>query len=123
MGERSRNHLLDADLHRLRHALVKKRDELLAAQHATELDQRGIGLGEIEDGDVAERMIEQESALRIAGFDATLLAEVERALGKLEDGSYGVSEDSGAPIPIERLEAMPWARRTVQEEERRHRGS
>ena len=58
-------------------------------------------------------------ALRVGGFDTALLGEVERALKKLDDGSYGVSEDSGAPIPVERLDALPWARRTAEEEERR----
>ena len=32
------------------------------------------------------------------------------ALRKIEDGSYGISEASGDPIPFERLRAVPWAR-------------
>lgn len=68
---------------------------------------------------MAEQTIEQEAALRVGGFDAELLDEVEHALKKLDDGSYGISEDSGAPIPLERLDALPWARRTAQEEDRR----
>ena len=32
------------------------------------------------------------------------------ALRKIEDGSYGISEASGDPIPFERLHAVPWAR-------------
>jgi DnaK suppressor protein len=121
MGESRTSHLSAQDVARLRAALRHKRDELIAAQHATEAEQRGLGDAESEDGDVAERMIEQEAALRIAGFDAALLLEVERALAKIDSGRYGVSEDSGAPIPLERLEVMPWARRTVQEEQRRRR--
>ena len=53
----------------------------------------------------------------------TLLADVERALQKLEDGNFGTSEDSGGPIPLERLEAVPWARRTAQEEQKKQHGS
>ncbi len=41
--------------------------------------------------------------------------EVERALAKLQDGRYGVSEKSGAPIPYARLAAVPWARTAVGE--------
>lgn len=121
MSARSASHLSATDLEHLRAALRKKRDDLVAAQRASQQDQRGIGERETEDGDVAERMIEQEAALRIAAFDASLLGEVERALEKIDRGGYGVSEDSGAPIPFERLAAVPWARRTAQEEERLQR--
>jgi DnaK suppressor protein len=112
-------HLSNRDLARLRARLEQKRTELLAAERASRREGRGISDDSIEDGDVAERMIEQEGALRTAGFDRALLDDVERAIAKLEAGSYGASEDSGVPIPLERLEALPWARRTAAEEERR----
>ena len=50
------------------------------------------------------------------------LAAVERAEQRLREGSYGVSIESGQPIPDARLEAVPTAERTVEEEERRERG-
>ena len=46
------------------------------------------------------------------------LAAVERADQRLEDGTYGLSVESGEPIPDARLEALPTAERTVEEEER-----
>src|SRR3954471_5104024 len=46
------------------------------------------------------------------------LAAVERAEGRLADGKYGLSVESGDPIPDGRLEALPTAERTVAEEER-----
>lgn len=46
------------------------------------------------------------------------LAAVERAEARLADGTYGRSIDSGEPIPDGRLEALPTAERTVEEEER-----
>ena len=46
------------------------------------------------------------------------LAAVERAEQRLEDGTYGLSVESGEPIPDGRLEALPTAERTVEEEER-----
>jgi RNA polymerase-binding transcription factor DksA len=52
-----------------------------------------------------------------ASHDRALLAEVERALAKLQTGRYGTSEASGEPIGLRRLEAVPWARYTVDEEE------
>lgn len=44
------------------------------------------------------------------------LAALERAEQRLADGTYGLSVDSGEPIPDERLEAFPLAERTVEEE-------
>jgi DnaK suppressor protein len=46
------------------------------------------------------------------------LAAVERAEARLAHGTYGLSIDSGEPIPDARLEALPTAERTVEEEER-----
>jgi DnaK suppressor protein len=45
------------------------------------------------------------------------LAAVERAEDRLRRGRYGLSVESGVPIPDERLEALPTAERTVAEEE------
>jgi DnaK suppressor protein len=46
------------------------------------------------------------------------LEALERAEARLAEGTYGVSIESGEPIPDERLEAYPLAERTVEEERR-----
>ncbi|MBN9387627.1 MAG: hypothetical protein J0I20_06200 [Chloroflexi bacterium] len=43
------------------------------------------------------------------------LEEISKALGRIESGTYGLSEISGKPIPLERLELLPWASRLVEE--------
>jgi DnaK suppressor protein len=50
------------------------------------------------------------------------LAAVERAERRLADGTYGLSIDSGKPIPDARLEAVPTAERTVEEQAAWERG-
>ena len=47
------------------------------------------------------------------------LAAIERAEERLAQGTYGLSVESGEPIPDPRLEAIPWAERTAEEEKRR----
>ena len=47
------------------------------------------------------------------------LAAVERAEARLAEGTYGLSIESGEPIPDERLEALPTAERTAEEEARK----
>jgi DnaK suppressor protein len=49
----------------------------------------------------------------------TELAAVERAEARLEAGTYGLSVESGEPIPDGRLEALPTAERTIEEEDPR----
>jgi DnaK suppressor protein len=58
----------------------------------------------------AVERIAQVSAAR--NLDAKL-ADVERALEKLGDGTYGICDRCGTPITAERLEAIPWAVRCV----------
>jgi DnaK suppressor protein len=50
------------------------------------------------------------------------LEALERAEARLAAGTYGLSVDSGEPIPDARLEALPMAERTVEEDERYRRG-
>ncbi len=50
------------------------------------------------------------------------LANVERAEARLAEGKFGVSVESGEPIPDDRLRALPTAERTIEEEDRFRRG-
>jgi len=70
-------------------------------------------LSEFEEA--AQRTAEENDQLEIAERERALLAEVERALEKLRSGNYGVDEGTGESIPYERLVAIPWARRRVDE--------
>ena len=68
--------------------------------------------------DAGSELFESE---REAGLAAQLreeLAAVERAEQRLAEGTYGQSVESGEAIPDERLERMPWAERTVEEQAR-----
>jgi DnaK suppressor protein len=50
------------------------------------------------------------------------MAALEQAEARLKEGTYGLSVESGEPIPDARLEARPTAQRTIEEEERYRRG-
>jgi DnaK suppressor protein len=67
--------------------------------------------------DEAESNLVQHEALGRAAHDRTHLAAIERALLKINAGTYGVSELSGEPIGYPRLNAVPWARFTAPEQE------
>jgi DnaK suppressor protein len=76
-----------------------------------------------------EHMADQASDLYDNELDEGLsddlrveLAAVERAEQRLDAGTYGLSIESGDPIPDERLEAVPTAERTAEEQARFERG-
>lgn len=73
-------------------------------------------------GDEGTEVFEEE---RDEGLSQRLREELDaiaRAERRLADGTYGRSVESGEPIPDGRLEAVPWAERTADEQERYERG-
>lgn len=60
-------------------------------------------------GDGTTEAVERINKVGVADSLALKLKDVERALVKLDEGSYGECDSCGLPIPSERLEAMPWA--------------
>jgi DnaK suppressor protein len=63
-----------------------------------------------EGATIAFERAQLVAVLRQANAD---LEELDAALGRVEDGSYGVCERCGLPIASARLEARPWARRCL----------
>jgi DnaK suppressor protein len=101
--------------------------ELLAAGRARierALNQLGHqGTGENDNGDpgnLASDLYQDELDQGLANDLREDLAAVERAEERLAAGTYGLSIESGKPIPDERLEVLPTAERTVEEESRAH---
>jgi DnaK suppressor protein len=65
--------------------------------------------------DAAQPLVDQSTDEDITESLQERLAAIDRALGRLDDGTYGLSVRSGRPIPDERLEADPAAELTVEE--------
>ena len=57
---------------------------------------------------------DRDFALSLLSSDQDAVYEIEEALKRIEKGSYGVCELTGKPIPVARLEAIPWTRFTVE---------
>ncbi len=70
-----------------------------------------------DEMDEAETSLVQHEALGRVAHDRSHMAHIERALLKVDAGTYGVSELSGEPIGYARLEAVPWARFSAAEQE------
>ncbi|WP_164216477.1 hypothetical protein [Virgibacillus sp. YIM 98842] len=78
-------------------------------------------VGELADydnhpGDIGTEQFEQQRDAGLELMRQDQLQEIEDALKRIEDGTYGYSQISGKPIPFERLEAQPTAKKLVEEE-------
>jgi DnaK suppressor protein len=81
----------------------------------SELDEIDTDVNPDDDAaSIADELVDDALVERLRSE----LEGVERAEKRLEDGTYGFSVESGEPIPAKRLEAIPWAERTAQEQER-----
>ncbi len=69
--------------------------------------------------DVGSETFEREKDLSILDSLESELSELEAALQRIDDGTYGIDEVTGEPIAPERLEAVPTARTNIDTERRR----
>ncbi len=113
------------DDEKARELLTRERNRIESALADIER-VRQSGISEVDTATAAEddaEVIEEETVDR--ALEAQLRGEleaIERAEQRIEDGTYGLSVESGEPIPAGRLEAVPWAERTADEQERYERG-
>ena len=114
-----------AFVERQRQQLLRLRASLLAAARAAESDEADVRETStheaVEFEDDAQRLDTLEREGNLVVRDVQRLARVDRALKKLDEGTYGLSDLSGQPIPRERLEAIPEALYTLSEEQRREK--
>jgi DnaK suppressor protein len=99
----------------LRQSLERERDRLVQRISAlVEAEQKlGESQGEESDAgggmaDVASDANEQTLELSLERAERIHLAEIEAALRRIKDGRYGICEECGLSIPVERLQALPW---------------
>jgi DnaK suppressor protein len=100
-----------------RKRLTEERDRLNATLEnlETDLEAQKESLSELSSydqhpGDIGTETFEREKDLSIAESVRASLSDVEDALQRLEDGTYGTCEVCGEPIGDARLEALPAAR-------------
>lgn len=115
-----------------RQRLEELREELVRMRGGLEEDQRERAedegdMTENDSGDMSQSLFTREVDATVEEQVERRIQHVERALQKIEEGTYGFSDDSGEPIPRGRLEAVPEATRTIEEQQRtretyRHRG-
>ena len=104
------------DPDRARALLAAERTRIERALARLGPEDTGEPADDEDPGNLASELYEDELDEGLADDLRRELAAVERAEARLAAGTYGLSVESGKPIPDERLEAVPTAERTVEEE-------
>jgi DnaK suppressor protein len=101
-----------------RELLAQERQRIEQAISSLEKSEHEADTEESEPGELgSQELLQTEIDSGLAGDLTEQLAAVERAEARLAAGTYGLSVDSGEPIPDDRLRALPTAERTVEEQE------
>ena len=103
---------------RARELLAAERRRIEAALEHLAPSETAEAADDVDPGNLASELYENEFAEGREDDLRDELAALERAEARLEAGTYGLSVESGEPISDERLEALPTAERTIEEEAR-----
>lgn len=87
---------------------------------------RGNSSGEIShmpthSADVGSDAYDQDFLLQLAASERETLKEIDAALGRIAEKTYGICEATGQAIGLPRLEAKPWARLSIEAARERDR--
>ena len=93
---------------RFKQLLTEKRDEIVKRAKQTLEEDMALDANDLPDEmDLASSEYLQSFTFRLRGREKVFLDKIERALRKIEDGSFGTCEECGEEISVKRLEARP----------------
>ena len=105
---------MTSEFEAVREKLLQQKQELLARAAKVRADiTRSSGP---LDKDFAEQVVQMENDAVLAGISeatAAELAQINRALAQIEQGSYGICSQCGQPIGERRLQALPYSDRCI----------
>lgn len=107
------------ELNEYRDLLLLKRRQLVGDLHAMEDSALRPGGGNLSSmpihmADIGTDTFDQDFTLSLAENERQQLREIDGALQRIQDSTYGVCQMTGKPIPKTRLDAKPWAKYTVE---------
>lgn len=117
-----------AQLEKYRKTLIQKRSDLIAEIAGLEQEALRTSSGSLSHtpSHMAEQgsdTAEQSLSLDLAATERKLIREIDDAVKRVDDGVFGLCELTGRPIPVDRLDELPWTRYSIdaaRELERRH---
>jgi DnaK suppressor protein len=116
--EKAPTPLSKSDLQYFRNLLLEKRREIIGDVGSMESEafKGGSNLSNmpIHMADVGTDNFEQEFTLGLIESERQILREIQEALIRVEDGTFGICQGTNKLIPRVRLEAVPWAKYTIE---------
>ena len=118
------------DTERFRTLLLEERQRVVDAIDNIHSENPG-SLGDETDeplfqdnhlGDVATATFDREMASTLEDNSNHVLGEIDGALARIEEGTFGTCQACGGPIGEERLEALPWATLCIEDKRKQERG-
>jgi DnaK suppressor protein len=123
-AKQARTHALSpAEIEHFRALLLQRRQEILDSVAEIEdetlrksrLDASGdLSSMPIHMADLGTDNYQQEFSLGLMDSERRLITEIDLALQRIDNGTFGICEGTGQPITRARLEAQPWARYSVE---------
>ena len=116
------------ELEHFRDLLLAKRREILGDMSAMEREalrtsgSSNLSTLPIHMADMGTDNYEQEFTLGLVETERKLLREINNALAKIQNGSFGICEGTGKPINKARLEVQPWAKFSIEYAKQMERG-
>jgi DnaK suppressor protein len=95
---------------RFKDALLRKRSEILSSGSGRLQMSMDNNTRQGDLADQASGNNEVHIQLKLKQTDAKILQAIEEALGRIENGTYGICRDCGEPVAPARLTAIPWTR-------------
>jgi len=110
-----RDKLSPAQIDEFKTMLLAKRNEILGNVTTMEFEALRRNSSDLSNmpahmADIGTDNYEIENILGLMDSERKILIEIDIALSRIENGTYGICEMNGEPIPKARLEAIPWAR-------------
>ncbi len=113
MNERQREYF--------RRKLIRWREDILQESKETIASLQTVEVAYSDVADRASSETERSIELRTRDRQRKLIAKIEAALKRIDDGTYGFCEETGEPISIKRLDARPIATLSIEAQERHER--
>lgn len=101
-------------LEKFKRILLKEREQIIGEVKQIDESSKEIGQDGIQDiGDEATTIYNKQLLLSLNENERIRLQEVDEALDRIENGTYGICEECGGPISLKRLEVRPVAKYCV----------
>jgi DnaK suppressor protein len=117
-SETNRDKLTSAEIKKFKAMLLAKLNEILGnvtsmETEALRRERSDLSNMPIHMADLGTDSYEIDNIIGLMDSERKILVEIDEALSRIEDGTYGICQGRGEPIPKQRLKAIPWARYCV----------